>query len=236
MPRGTEARHRGIPEEVTSMAINPSTWERLRDLSGKDPAVPVEGTSYRIREDWLRFLPVLSRIDDLGSGIVAIDGPSASGKTTLGHLLGSVYGCPVIRMDDFFLPRERATPARLKEIGGNLDHERFLEEVVLPLKAGKEAVYHVFDCTKQAFSQTRKVPPSPLVIVEGVYSLHPRFADLYSLRVFLDVAAGEKIRRIFCRNGKNIGLSFRHLRKWLPLEDRYFRALNLAEQADLRIR
>lgn len=218
------------------MAILPTTWERLRELSGNAPTVPVEGTSYRIREDWVRFLPILSRIDDLGSGIVAIDGPSASGKSTLADLLRFVYGCPVVHMDDFFLPRERATNARLREIGGNLDRERFLEEVVLPLKAGKEAAYHVFDCSKQALAQTRKIPPSPLVVVEGVYSLHPLFWDLYSLRVFLDVAFLEKIRRIFRRNGKNVALSFRHLRRWLPLEDRYFRALHLAERADLLIR
>ena len=218
------------------MAILPTTWERLRELSGNDPTVPVEGTSYRIREDWVRFLPVLSRIDDLGSGIVAIDGPSASGKSTLADLLRFVYGCPVVRMDDFFLPRERATKARLNEVGGNLDRERFLEEVVRPLKAGKEAVYRVFDCTKQELAKTRKIASSTLVVVEGVYSLHPLFWDLYSLRVFLDVSLGEKIRRIFRRNGRNVALSFRHLRQWLPLENRYFRALDLAKKADLRIR
>ena len=51
--------------------------------------------------------PLLVRIDRLMAEqervLVAIDGGSASGKTTLGELLQSVYACPVFHMDDFFL-------------------------------------------------------------------------------------------------------------------------------------
>lgn len=218
------------------MTVSAATWKRLGELSGTDRTVSVEGSPFRIRKDWIRFLPVFSRLDDEGSGIVALDGPSASGKSTLAGLLHSVYGCPVIPMDDFFLPRERASKTRLGEIGGNLDRERFLEEVVSPLLSGQGIRYRVFDCSTQDFSGIRKIPSSPLLVVEGVYSLHPQFRALYSLSVFLEVKPLVKWIRIFRRNKGRIGLSFRHLRKWLPLENRYFRSLNLAKTADLRIR
>lgn len=63
---------------------------------------------------------------------VAIDGPCASGKSTLGQLLAGVYGCPLIRMDDFFLRPEQRSPERLAQPGGNVDYERFSREVLSP--------------------------------------------------------------------------------------------------------
>ena len=60
---------------------------------------------------------------------VAIDGPCASGKSTLGALLRGVYGANLFHMDDYFLPFARKTPERLAEPGGNVDYERFFAEV-----------------------------------------------------------------------------------------------------------
>ena len=65
--------------------------------------------AYRVlRRDFARALPLFARIDRLTAErsrvLVAIEGGSASGKTTLGELLQNVYGCPVFHMDDFFPP------------------------------------------------------------------------------------------------------------------------------------
>ena len=69
--------------------------------------------------------------------IVAIDGKCTSGKTTLASKLAQIYDCNVFHMDDFFLRPEQRTPERFAEVGGNVDYERFQEEVLLPLKTGK---------------------------------------------------------------------------------------------------
>ena len=66
--------------------------------------------AYRVlRRDFARALPLFARIDRLTAErsrvLVAIEGGSASGKTTLGELLQNVYGCPVFHMDDFFATR-----------------------------------------------------------------------------------------------------------------------------------
>ena len=76
--------------------------------------------------------------------IVAIDGKCTSGKTTLASKLAEIYDCNVFHMDDFFLRPEQRTPERFAEVGGNVDYERFQEEVLLPLKDGKAFSYRPF--------------------------------------------------------------------------------------------
>ena len=71
----------------------------------------------------LRMLPT-------GMRIIAIDGRCAAGKTTLAARLAKELGGDVIHMDDFFLRVEQRTPERMKEVGGNVDYERF-EKTVL---------------------------------------------------------------------------------------------------------
>ena len=76
-----------------------------------------------------------------GSGqrlLIAVDGRCASGKTTLAATLEEETGCNVVHMDDFFLRPEQRTPQRLAEPGGNVDYERFRQEVILPLSRGDQ--------------------------------------------------------------------------------------------------
>ena len=41
--------------------------------------------------------------------LVAVDGPSASGKSSFGKFLNDNFVCNVFHMDDFFLPFEKKT-------------------------------------------------------------------------------------------------------------------------------
>ncbi|HML46086.1 MAG TPA: hypothetical protein PKE04_04975, partial [Clostridia bacterium] len=56
--------------------------------------------------------------------ILAVDGNSGAGKSSLSTLLQAVFGAAVLHMDDFFLPAARKTAARMAEPGGNVDYER----------------------------------------------------------------------------------------------------------------
>ena len=91
--------------------------------------------------------------------IVAIDGKCTSGKTTLASKLAEIYDCNVFHMDDFFLRPEQRTPERFAEVGGNVDYERFQEEVLLPLKSGKAFSYRPFDCSTFTLSAPVTVAP-----------------------------------------------------------------------------
>lgn len=97
-----------------------------------------------------RFAPLFAELDRRLAGEapvrLAIEGGSASGKTTLGKILAERYDCTVLHMDDFFLRAEQRTAARFAEPGGNVDRERFLAEVLLPLRRGEKFFYRRFDC------------------------------------------------------------------------------------------
>ena len=104
--------------------------------------------------------------------IVAIDGMCTSGKTTLAAELAKHYDCNVFHMDDFFLRPEQRTQERFAEAGGNVDYERFYEEVLLPLKTGKPFSYRPFQCATFTLADPVAVTPKRLNIVEGTYSLY----------------------------------------------------------------
>lgn len=163
--------------------------------------------------------------------IIAIDGRCAAGKTTLAERLCGVLDCVVFHMDDFFLRREQRTKERLETPGGNVDYERFLEEIILPIKNGAgEISYRPYSCHKQDFLKTVTVRMAKVVIIEGSYSCHPALAGHYDLRVFLSVDREKQLSRIIGRNGTN----FRDfLERWIPLEERYFEACSVKEQCEL---
>lgn len=195
--------------------------------------------SYRVVSGQFRpLLPVLERLAALEetqrARIVAIDGRAASGKSTAAEALAAVLGAGVVHMDDFFLPPELRTEARLAESGGNVHYERFAAEV-LPRLASPEAFnYRRFDCGKMALAEEREVSAGRVRIVEGCYSCHPVFGDYADLRLFSDVAEGEQRRRILVRNGKSGLQAF--MTRWVPLEERYFAAFAIRERAHLVIR
>ena len=151
--------------------------------------------------------------------IVAIDGKCTSGKTTLASQLAEIYDCNVFHMDDFFLRPEQRTPERFAEVGGNVDYERFHEEVLLPLKSGKAFSYRPFDCSTFTLSAPVTVAPKKLNIIEGTYSHHPYFGNPYDFKIMLTVDEETQRKRILERPAF---LHKRFFEEWIPMENRYF--------------
>lgn len=166
--------------------------------------------------------------------LVAIDGRCAAGKTTLAGVLkeklGEKNSCNIIHMDHFFLQPWQRTALRIREPGGNVDYERFREEVMLPLSQGRSFSYRIYDCGKEEFSESVAVEPGRVMIVEGSYSCHPVLWDFYDLRIWLDVNPEEQMRRIRRRNGEAGAARFRD--RWIPLEEKYFAAFRIRERCD----
>ena len=192
--------------------------------------------AYRvIHKDFVRWLPLLGAIDrvmrDKGRGIVAIEGGAASGKTTLSTILAEIYGCTVFHMDDFFLRPEQRTEERFAQPGGNVDRERFAEEVLLPLSRGETILYRRYDCQTQSVQPPVDITPTPLTIVEGAYSLHPELAQHYDLSVFLRISPQLQRLRILMRNGSEMAERF--FSTWIPMEQLYFDTFDTAGRCDL---
>ncbi len=155
--------------------------------------------------------------------LAAIDGRCGAGKTTLASFLCEKFGWSVLHLDHFFLRPEQRTKERLGTPGGNVDYERFLEEVLVPIKKGvKELSYRPFDCHRQELAEPVLIRPSGVCLVEGSYSAHPALWDYCDLHVFLSIDAEEQMRRIVRRNGEDGARIFRE--RWIPMEEKYFAA------------
>ncbi len=164
---------------------------------------------------------------------LAIEGGSASGKTTLARLLEERYEAAVLHMDDFFLQPHQRTVPRLEEPGGNVDRERFLAEVLLPLSTGKAIEYRRFDCKTKTIEPPICLFPKRLTVIEGAYSMHPELSQFYDLSVFLDVESETQRARILKRNPQTAD---RFFSEWIPLEVRYFEMTHAKERCDFIIK
>ena len=182
------------------------------------------------------ILPLLARIDSMqgvGEVRLAIEGGSASGKSTLGKMLAEIYGCTLFHMDDFFLTPNMRTADRLAEAGGNVDRERFLAEVLTPMSHGEEIAYRRYDCSTGEIMPPESKKPTRLIVTEGAYSLHPDLADFYNLKVFIDVAPELQRERILKRNSPD--MAERHFAAWIPMEERYFDAFGIRKLCDMTL-
>lgn len=162
--------------------------------------------------------------------LAAIDGKCTSGKTTLAAQLAEIYDCNVFHMDDFFLRPEQRTPERLAEVGGNVDYERFHEEVLLPLLTGRAFSYRPFDCKTFTLSDPVSVPVKKLNIIEGSYSMHPYFGNPYDLKILLTIDKETQRQRILQRPEF---LHKRFFEEWIPMENRYLDGFKISEQIDI---
>lgn len=163
--------------------------------------------------------------------LMTIDGRCAAGKTSLASNIQKEFGCAVFHMDDFFLRPEQRTEERLSKPGGNVDYERFLSEVLLPLRSGAEWIeLRPFDCSSMRLQPPVSVRAGDVNIIEGCYSCHPALWDYYDFRLFMDVSPEEQKRRIIDRNGTDGWKVFSE--RWIPLEERYFEAYRIKERCD----
>ena len=185
--------------------------------------------------DFSRFQPLLDIIEAETAKrertVLAIDGAAASGKTNLAFFLAEKYGAEIVHMDDFFLPRERKTQARLAEPDGNIDRERFAAEVLPFINSRSEFSYGRYDCSLGKVAENVKIGASRLVIVEGVYSLSPHFAEHYDIKIMLTVEKETQLARLRMRCEDWQYESFLNI--WLPLEARNFRLLGIENTCDM---
>ena len=165
--------------------------------------------------------------------VIAIDGMSGSGKTTLAQLLHTQFpNSNLFHMDDYFLQPHQRIAQRLSEVGGNVDYERFMNEIILHLNNKEGLSFRRFDCKNQVLGPEIHVPWQPLVIIEGAYSQHPYFGEIYDVRIFCEVSKEEQRERILTRNGAEMLTRFE--KEWIPKENAYFEFYKIKEKSGLQ--
>lgn len=150
---------------------------------------------------------------------IAIDGKCASGKTTISNLLQEDFNATIIHVDDFFLEKQMKTKERLEEIGGNIQSD-LLSEVINKIEVGKPFTYDIFNCKTQSYQTKTEAKVNPIIIVEGVYSMHDKLIQEYDGTIYLDIDSENQMNRLKDRCNEDLLKKF--INEWIPLENKYF--------------
>lgn len=162
--------------------------------------------------------------------IMAVDGPCASGKTTLAGELNAAYGFNVVHMDDFYLPFDKRGEYVMSLPGGHMDYDRLLSSILLPLSQGKRASYIPYDCHHDRYLDEISLDYTKGTVVEGSYSLHPSLRAFYSVRAFLDIKKELQLTRLAARNKDTLD-SFKNI--WIPREEYYFEKYDIKKSCNI---
>ena len=157
--------------------------------------------------------------------LITIDGPCASGKTTLAAQLAELLPASVIHTDDYVIPHAQKTAERLAIPGGNCDSERIVREILIPWKNGTPVRYRRYDCMRDCLLPEETLPDGKALILEGCYSNLPRIRQEADVRIFLDVS--REVQEARLRNRESPESLRRFYDRWIPLEDAYFAAYGM---------
>jgi uridine kinase len=171
--------------------------------------------------------------------LVALDGRSGTGKTTIAKEISKELGGVVIASDDFWVggsddiwfnlkPKERADKA--------IDWRRLRSDVLDPLLRGEHAVWHPFDW-KRGYGlaeENIKCPAAKLIILDGAYSSRPELRDIIDISILVKTPDDSDRRvRLIKREGEEYMKNWHEI--WDSAEDYYFTNVRPEESFDLII-
>jgi uridine kinase len=163
--------------------------------------------------------------------LVGLDGPGASGKSTLAEAVAAgLEGAVVVHTDDFYLPRAGAS-ASVDGVGARYDLARLARQVVAPAAGGGALRYQRYDWGSDTLTEWVDVPADVPVVVEGVYAMARRLRDAYTYAVFCRCDPATRLRRGLERDGE--GARAMWLQQWMPAEDDYLAQEHPDDFADL---
>ncbi|MFC6022327.1 uridylate kinase [Plantactinospora solaniradicis] len=180
---------------------------------------------------------------------VAVDGPDAAGKSTLvaelGRRLSGTRATIQASVDGFHRPRAvRRRRGELSPEGyyhDSFDYVALRDSLLDPLGPGGNRRYrtasydHRADRAKQR--QVQVAPEDAVLLVDGVFLLRPELREHWDLRIYLEVAPAESIRRALVRDVELFGgveaVRERYLARYLPGQQLYRDEAAPVRQADV---
>jgi uridine kinase len=185
--------------------------------------------NYRLSHVWLRLADVLAEVmersDVRGIRLIGVDGPQASGKSTLAERLSARLRAPLIQMDDFV--------SWVDLVGW---WPSFEAQVLDPLLSGGDAHYQLRDWENDEFGTAlhgwKTVEWSPVVVLEGLTCTRAAIADRLAYRIWVEAPDEIRLRRGLERDGDT------HRDLWLdPMatERQFFIDDGTRTRADLRV-
>jgi uridine kinase len=159
--------------------------------------------------------------------LVALDGRSGAGKSTVAAQVGAQTGALVIDGDDFYRSGTDASwdalsPAEKVDLVIDWERQRSLLE---QLRHGAAVTWQPYDWEADDGGLGAPVTagPAAVVLLDGAYSARPELSDLYSQRVLLSVARDVRRERLLHREGERYRAEWEA--RWGEAEDLYFDVL-----------
>lgn len=159
--------------------------------------------------------------------IIAIDGPAGAGKTTLAEHLSAAlslkYKCSVIHMDSLYNGWDAPFDHHLKD------------SLLLAAEAHKNAQaisLPRFDWHSNKFVTGEEMPPSQLLILEGVGSSQRVIRPYLAATIWIDIDPESGLKRVLHRDGDAIS---QQMQQWLIIQEQHFRDEDSKNAADFEL-
>ena len=162
-----------------------------------------------------------------GTRLVCVDGPAGSGKTTFAAAVArdarsAGLTVEVVHMDDVFEGWEGLADAG----------RRVRTQIVEPLAAGGRAAYSRWDWHEDRFAEQVEVPVVDLLVLEGVGSGDPGYAEQIGVLVWIWAPDELRLRRGLERDGAALADRWR---QWMREERQLHARDRTPERADVRV-
>lgn len=153
------------------------------------------------------------------TSLIAIDGPTAAGKTTLAAHLAPMLGAQVVAVDQLSAPGSRPW-----------EWQRFRDEIWVPLAAGRSVRYQRHHWTQPEPGEFAALEPGRPVILEGLRSSIAELGDITDLVVWVDAPDDVRVERARARDPQRFAC---WSTKWRPIEEEWLAADDPRARADL---
>ncbi len=169
--------------------------------------------------------------------IVALDGRSGAGKSTVAQKLASELDAVVIKADDFYIGppdgdeknwHKKSAEEKIDQV---LDYQRLRLEVLQPLLGNKDAKYKPFnfELGHGLSEKSINLSPSAVIIVDGVYSAE-KMKDVVDVSVLIEYPNKDRRKRLLSREGDDFISEWHSI--WDEAEDYYFSSVRPRDTYD----
>ena len=189
-------------------------------------------------QDLVNRIRELSEVEDAPL-LVALDGRSGSGKSTTAVAVAAGFDAVVIDGDDFYAGYHTAEWDAMSVAERSdrcIDWHR-QRQVLEVLARGEPATWHAYDWEADNGSLSTEpttAAAAAIVLLDGAYSARPELADLFDLRVLLELPEAVRRDRLLRREGERQLAEWEA--QWSAAEDHYFTVVMPPEAFDLVIR